>query len=203
MPRKGLSNEDILKAIEAVLARREPITRTSIRHELGDTGSYTTISAVLKTWRESVANGAPPEESLPIPANIQALFLKVWAAAHTSAQAELSTLREAIDQESVALRMGFEKASAENDEIIRILEFEKSTLESQLTESKIREQSSQACVADLSETIGSLKAKLDQANGELNARTEEHRAKVTALETRLEEAHRISTAAQSAMNSVP
>lgn len=202
MPRKGLSNEDILKAIEALLARCEPITRTSIRHELGGTGSYTTISAFLKTWRESVANEAPPEESLPIPTNIQALFVKVWAAAHSSAQAELSTLREAIDQESVALRMGFDKASAENDEIIRILEFEKSTLESQLTESKTRERSSQACVADLSETIGSLKAKLDQANGELSSRTDEHRAKVSVLETLLEEAHRIGKDAQSETNSV-
>lgn len=203
MPRTGISNDEILKAIEALEADGESITRTSIRRQLGDTGSFTTISAFLKTWRGNKAAGEAPEEPQAVPASIQALFLKVWAAAHAAAQMELSTLREAIDQESVALRTVFDKANAENDGIVRLLESEKGSLESKLTESETREQSALARVADLSETIGSLKAKLDQANDQLSARSEEHRAKVSELETLLEEAHRIGTTAQSDMNSVP
>ena len=80
MPRTGITEAQILAAIEALQGRGEVVSKITVRKELGDTGSYGTISAFLQRWREQRAQEAPVESS-PIPEPVQALFAKAWSAA--------------------------------------------------------------------------------------------------------------------------
>ena len=59
MPRTGITEPQILAAIEALQGRGEVVSKITVRKELGDTGSYGTISAFLQRWREQRAQEAP------------------------------------------------------------------------------------------------------------------------------------------------
>jgi len=58
MPRTGITEPQILAAIEALQGRGEAVSKITVRKELGDTGSYGTISAFLQRWREQRAQEA-------------------------------------------------------------------------------------------------------------------------------------------------
>ena len=60
MARSGISREKIFEAASAVETRGESVTIANVRRELGDTGSFTTIHAALKDWREEHRPAAPP-----------------------------------------------------------------------------------------------------------------------------------------------
>jgi endonuclease/exonuclease/phosphatase (EEP) superfamily protein YafD len=192
MPRTGITETQILAAIEALQARGEAVSKITVRKELGDTGSYGTISAFLQRWREQRAQEAPVELQ-PIPDPVQALFAKAWSAAQALAQAELAPQREALAQEQAALKADLVRAQAENDEAVRILEVQLEHQAAQLAEIAGKEQAAQARVAELAEHLGYLKAKLEAAEGaEAAARRQlkEKDAQVATLEARLQEAER-------------
>jgi hypothetical protein len=58
MPRNGISREQVVKAAERLQAHGQSVTVTAVRALLGETGSYTTISGHLKTWRDQQAGAA-------------------------------------------------------------------------------------------------------------------------------------------------
>jgi chromosome segregation ATPase len=190
MPRTGITEAQILAAIEALQARGEVVSKITVRKELGDTGSYGTISAFLQRWREQRAQESPAE-ILPIPDPVQALFAKAWSAAQGLAQAELAPQREALAQEQAALKADLARAQAENDEAVRILEVQLEHQAAQLAELAGKEQAGQARLAELAENLGYLKAKLEAAEGAETAvrqQLTEKEARVIQLEARLQEA---------------
>jgi len=187
MPRTGITEPQILAAIEALQGRGEVVSKITVRKELGDTGSYGTISAFLQRWREQRAQEAPAE-ILPVPDPVQALFAKAWSAAQGLAQAELAPQREALAQEQAALKADLVRAQAENDEAVRILEVQLEHQAAQLAELATKEQAAQSRLAELAENLGYLKAKLEAAEGaEAVARQQlkDKEAEVVQLETRL------------------
>ena len=162
MPRIGITESQILAAIEALQARGEVVTKITVRKELGDTGSYSTISGFLQHWKQDQAP-ASPEPIQPIPDSIQALFAKAWAGAHAQAQADLAPEREAMAQEVATLKTEMAQAQAENEEALRSLEMQLENQANQLTEAAAKEEASQTRLAALAENLGYLKAKLEAA----------------------------------------
>ena len=190
MPRTGITEAQILAAIEALQSRGEVVSKITVRKELGDTGSYGTISAFLQRWREQRAQEAPAE-ILPVPDPVQVLFAKVWSAAQGLAQAELAPQREALAQEQAALKADLVRAQAENDEAVRILEVQLEHQAAQVAELAGKEQAAQARLAELAENLGYLKAKLEAAEGAeaaVRQQLTEKEARVIQLEARLQEA---------------
>jgi DNA repair exonuclease SbcCD ATPase subunit len=192
MPRTGITEPQILAAIEALHARGEAVSKITVRKELGDTGSYGTISAFLQRWREQRAQEAPAE-SLPIPDPVLALFAKAWAIAQGQAQAELAPQREALAQEQAALKADLALAQAENDEAVRILEVQLDHQVSQLAELAAKERAAQFRLAELAENLGYLKAKLEAAEAAeaaLRQQLKEKEAQMIQLEAQLRETER-------------
>lgn len=182
MPRIGITEHQILAAIETLQAKGENVTRITVRRELGDTGSFGTISAVLQRWRE---NQQQPQESLnahlPIPDSVQTLFAKAWSTAQAVAQAELAPQREALAQEAAGLRAVIEKAETENNEALRELENQVESLTTQLSEATDREKDAQARIAKLAEDLGYYRAKLEASEALMAERLAEKDARIELL----------------------
>ena len=51
MPRTGITKAQIQAAIDALQSRGERVTKTTVRRQLGDTGSNGTITPYLREWR--------------------------------------------------------------------------------------------------------------------------------------------------------
>ena len=67
MGKKGITERQVFDAIDILLASGETPTATSIRHHLG-TGSLTTISMHLNTWKNTRQPAEAPIEPPPIAA---------------------------------------------------------------------------------------------------------------------------------------
>jgi DNA repair exonuclease SbcCD ATPase subunit len=65
MGRNGVTKEQVLAVAERLHAEGEKITVKRVREELGETGSYTTISAALKLWRSDRGMTQVVNEPLP------------------------------------------------------------------------------------------------------------------------------------------
>ena len=167
-----------------------PVSKVTVRKELGDTGSYGTISAFLQRWRDQKAQEMP-EEALPIPDPVQVLFAKAWTMAQGLAQAELAPLREALAQEQAETRAEMAQAQAENDEALRILEVQLEDQAARLAEVAAKDQAAQARLSELAESLGYAKAKWEAAEASavaIGQQLQDKQARVAELEGRLEEA---------------
>lgn len=65
MARRGINKQKVFEAADRLAARGERVTVTRLREEMGNTGSYTTISAYLKAWRDQDGGNDPDPERLP------------------------------------------------------------------------------------------------------------------------------------------
>jgi len=65
MARRGINKEKVFAAADRLAARGEAVTVTRLREEVGNTGSYTTISSYLKAWRADSGGDDPEAERLP------------------------------------------------------------------------------------------------------------------------------------------
>lgn len=163
MPRVGITESQLLAAIAALQARQEPITKITVRKELGDTGSYGTISAFLARWRESQKPGEEVVSSAPIPIGVQQQFGLVWSMARAEARAELAREREAMAVELADLRKDFSGAQADNDEAVRTLEMQLEAQAAQMAELTAKEQATLLRCTEQAERLGYLTAQLESA----------------------------------------
>lgn len=123
MARTGITQEQVFAAIAALQSRGERVTPTTIRAELGGTGSFGTIGAYLKVYKEAQA-AVPEPEPQPVPETVQILFQRAWSAAQATAQADLSSERESLQAEMTALQAELDEITADKDEAIRVLEMQ-------------------------------------------------------------------------------
>lgn len=79
MARRGIDKEKVFAAADRLAARGEAVTVTRLREEVGNTGSYTTLSAHLKAWRAHTAGEDDPER-LPddVAGGVLQLVRKLW-----------------------------------------------------------------------------------------------------------------------------
>ncbi len=100
MARPGISPEQILQTIQQLESTGTEATVTAIRDRLG-TGSFTTISQVLQSWRhERARTSRPPVPELPD--SVAGLFRQLWAESWRAADAIGAIEREAAAQDRAA-----------------------------------------------------------------------------------------------------
>lgn len=109
MARKGITYTQVQQAADAIKARGLEPTIHAIRTELGNEGSYTTISAHLAKWKDEKA-GQRLERELPEEAENAALqaITTVWQIAVNYAWKETQAVQQELDD--TKKRMGAELA---------------------------------------------------------------------------------------------
>jgi hypothetical protein len=171
------------EAVEKIQARGEDVNKLTVRKELGDTGSYTTILNFLKGWKARQPKQDDPKEvHQPIPEPVQALFGKAWAAAQATAQAEIALERESMAKMAIEMNQVIEKCQVENEEALRVLELQMESLTTQLAEASAREQTWQNLLAERAEKVGYLTSKLESLEESTRKQLADRDARLAQLE---------------------
>lgn len=100
MARTGITSEQVGTAADAIKARGGEPTITAVRAELGNIGSYSTISGHMTTWRNAQASHQVTPRPAPPEIEQQALQLAsaVWSAAINQAEQSAVAAREQADE---------------------------------------------------------------------------------------------------------
>ena len=119
MAREGISKAQVFNAADAISAAGQNPTVAGVRAKIG-TGSFTTITAFLREWKEQALN-QEAAEALDVPEEVtQALGRAaeiVWKAANEHFARELAALRKAADEHALAYMAEAQEAA---DEIHRL-----------------------------------------------------------------------------------
>jgi len=185
MPRTGITEDQIKTAIHSLQERGESVTKNSVRRELGNTGSFSTIQAFLQSWRQTQATRELQDEATTVPESVQSQFARVWALALASAQADLAPRREALELEAAALKNVIDLAQAENDEALRTLEAQNDSLAERLAEATTKEIAAQARLAELAEALGYHRARLEALEAQSLGALAGKDARIAELEARV------------------
>jgi chromosome segregation ATPase len=162
MARTGIEEKDVFEAADHLIESGEIPTLQLIREKLG-TGSFATISAHLKKWREQKIQESP----IPEPPEALATALKqIWAAAYREATAQFEAARQAAEGER-------KKLSEENEHLVA----EIGKLETAVSEEQAHRKTAEDEVAS---------AKKAQADG--LAQLQDTREKLAAATARSESA---------------
>ena len=197
MARPGITAEQILQTIQQLESEGTEATVTAIRERLG-TGSFTTISQVLQTWRQERARiSRPPVPE--VPDQVAGLFRQLWAESWRAADAVAATEREAAAQE----RAAYEAQTQEMQNEIAGLEQAIASLQSQtdqlaaehaetnraLQTARVEHAQAAASVALLQEELTQLRAgnlQIIEAGQKASAELATWIERATRAETRLE-----------------
>lgn len=220
MARTGVTREQVFEAAARLKARGASITNQRVRDELGETGSYTTISRYLDEWR--AADAAKDHETLPeIPEAAEQAMLgairEVWRVAAAGAQREITDVKEATERriqeiqtqhgEAHAEVARLEKDAAASDDEIQTLKIRSGQLDKDLAaaravEAELRERVSveetrnrelEAKVGELGAAEADLQRRLvaeETRRGELEGQVRELDTKARDLASGLEDAKR-------------
>ena len=119
MAREGISKAQVFNAADAISAAGQNPTVAGVRAKIG-TGSFTTITAFLREWKEQALN-QEADETLDVPEEVtQALGRAaeiVWKAANEHFARELAAIRKAADEHALAYMAEAQEAA---DEIHRL-----------------------------------------------------------------------------------
>lgn len=162
----GINKAQVFNAADAISAAGQAPTVASIRAKLG-TGSYTTITAMLREWKEQ-ANTEPAEE-FDVPEEItQALGRAaeiVWKAAQDHFKHELATVKKEAERQT-AQAQG--QAAEAFEEIARL---------------EVNADQAAQSITELNELNKNLRAQLETANAAKN----ELAATLKAADARIKE----------------
>jgi chromosome segregation ATPase len=193
MARTGVTREQVFEAAARLKARGASITNQRVRDELGETGSYTTISRYLDEWR--AADAAKDHETLPeIPEAAEQAMLgairEVWRVAAAGAQREITDVKEAAERriqeiqnqhgEAHAEVARLEKDAAAADDEIQTLKIRSGQLDKDLAAARAVEAELRERVAAEETRCRELEAKV----GELGAAEAELQRRLAAEVTR-------------------
>lgn len=196
MARTGVTREQVFEAAARLKARGASITNQRVRDELGETGSYTTISRYLDEWR--AADAAKDHETLPeIPEAAEQAMLgairEVWRVAAAGAQREITDVKEATERRIQEIQTQHGEAHAE----VARLEKEATAADDEIQTLKIRSgqldkdlAAARAVEAELRERVAAEETRsreLEAKVGELGAAEAELQRRLAAEETRRSE----------------
>jgi len=169
MARTGIEEKDVFEAAHRLVEAGEVPTLQAIREKLG-TGSFATISAHLKKWREQKIQESP----LPEPPEALAAALKqIWATAYRTAADEFDGARAVWEFERKNL-------ATENEQML--LEIKK------LEEAHVAEEAQRKEAEAKAESAAQNKQKLEAEIHECRERLAASHAKLEANQERLVEA---------------
>lgn len=106
MARPGVTPQQVFAAANQIAARGEQPTVEHTRHELGDTGSHSTVLRFLREWRETqrtATNRALTDIPEPLTKTIDAAMREVWASASKIASQEIESIRRDAQQRVAVL----------------------------------------------------------------------------------------------------
>ncbi|TGP43006.1 hypothetical protein EN873_44785, partial [bacterium M00.F.Ca.ET.230.01.1.1] len=126
----AITREQILETASKLAEQGIKPTQTNVRESLGG-GSFTTISEVLREWRQDQDQTAQLQQVV-IPSDItdrtQVLIAQVWETAQTLANDRLVKEREALEHKEALINAEIDEAN----KIIETLENEQAELTAQL-----------------------------------------------------------------------
>ncbi|NWN83580.1 MAG: DNA-binding protein [Halomonas sp.] len=191
MARTGVTYEDVQRAIDELLTGGDAPSVQRIREVLG-TGSFTTISDHLRTWRQQREENrdVPPPRGMP--AALQELAEGLWRQAQESANETLRHYREEADrrvdeaQESVAeARRQAEDARQREAALAEHLAGTEQRLEAlsaQLATSQAQVEALQATENRLATRLAEAESLAQRYRDEAGRVAEEHRQALQALD---------------------
>lgn len=126
MARDGISKTQVFEAADQISRAGQQPTVASVRAHLG-TGSYTTITAHLREWKNDVSRQSEPDE-LDVPAEVTAALGRaaqiVWQSATTHFAGELAAIRRDAERARATHASELDDAYAEISRLELALEAE-------------------------------------------------------------------------------
>lgn len=155
----GITKAQVFNAADAISAAGQAPTVASIRAKLG-TGSYTTITAMLRDWREQA--NTEPEEALDVPEEItQALGRAaeiVWKAAQDHFRHELATVKKESERAISEAQGQLADALAEIAELEKMADEQTGAIEQLKAEKEASREALDGMKSERAELTASLKA---------------------------------------------
>ena len=193
----AITREQILETANQLQAQGIKPTQTNVRESLGG-GSFTTISEVLREWRQEQDQTAQLQQVI-IPNDItdktNLLIAQVWETAQTLANDRLVKEREALEHKEALINAEID----ESNKIIETLENEQAELTAQLDTLTNDNSLLNGKNNELENLNNSLKTQLtaekDRAD-QLQAKLDEQNAKIERLTADLATAQATTTNAQ-------
>lgn len=166
MAREGITQAQVFNAADAISSAGQNPTVASIRAKLG-TGSFTTITAHLRAWKEQVITSEP--ETSDVPEEVTAALGRaaeiVWKAANEHFARELAALRKAADDTALKAYAEADEARTEIERLEEVVENDRETITAQVEHiQSLTEQH-----AALRNIIESLKTERAELRAELKA----------------------------------
>lgn len=172
MAKKGITRVDVERAVATIEARGDQPTVTSVRQELGDTGSSSTIHRHLRDIRSEREAGSAAREAPPasIIEEMQRTTESLWALAQHVARQDIDTIRRSAHERVAQLEEDLEQAFGEVD----------------AQRHALQRMSEQQAEADAE--IERLRRALTESEAAREVIREEHRSLLVLLGERLQEA---------------
>lgn len=132
MAREGITQAQVFNAADAISSAGQNPTVASIRAKLG-TGSFTTITAHLRAWKEQVITSEPDTSDVPeeVTAALGRAAEIVWKAANEHFARELTALRKAADEIALKAYAEADEARAEIERLEEVVENDRETITAQ------------------------------------------------------------------------
>lgn len=123
MARKGVTYDQVANVAREIKARGQEPTLSAIRVELGDSGSFTTISTHLAKWRQEEAERV---DMRVLPPEVEQEMLKavttVWNVANKAASADIAAIKQDHADELKKLKQETKEAYEEVGTLEKALE---------------------------------------------------------------------------------
>lgn len=122
MARKGISYDMVANAAAAIKARGQEPTIAASRIEMGNEGSFSTISQHLAKWRELDAEKVDIK-SLPEEVENAALvaITQIWNVSNKAAREEIQAIKQDAKDQKKKLQADFDELLAENKMLEELL----------------------------------------------------------------------------------
>lgn len=170
----ALTREDIVAAAEQLQADGKSVTIAEVRKVLGS-GSYTTISDVIRDWRAEQSKPTTPiKEAAPsaVVERLESLGADIWAVALGLANDRLRAEREALELARAEMEQQQQETADMADQLaaeIEQLRAERDTMLHQVEVSRLAEESSRQMWALEQDENIKLTAQLQGMQSELEA----------------------------------
>jgi chromosome segregation ATPase len=191
----AITTESIHEAANKIADRGEKPTNAVVREELGG-GSFTTISAAMKLWKDKRSEEHELAE-VQVPEAITGRFDQlqgaIWSAAINEAERRLSAEREALK----VAREESESELAEALEAVELLESEQEELKKQASESSEELKKVQEELADYKDRLMNLRSDTLEALSKKTAEIESLKATIDELRKFLEKSEKRSESLES------
>lgn len=161
------TKESVFAAADALTEKNASVTQIAIREALGG-GSFSTIAAFLKEWRETRTPAPAVVESVPeaLRDRLEALLAATWVEAMAAANAGVEAVKAAVEASTKTLQLERDEALAFADRVSSTVDAAEAKADDALGKLRIRD----------SELVTA-----KQQLAALNARTEEQASTIKTM----------------------